>query len=60
LVQAITNPGDVAVRARPSISLYTLTPFIILGGNVHKIELELMKDYEPIYREFFEKPQKSL
>ena len=45
LVQAITNPGDVAVVPDPAYPIHSHA-FIIAGGNVHKIALDWNEKYE--------------
>lgn len=58
LVQAITNPGDVAVVPDPAYPIHSHA-FIIAGGNVHKIGLEWDKNYELDTEVFFEKLKKA-
>ena len=45
LVQAITNPGDVAVVPEPAYPIHTHA-FIIAGGNVIKMPLEFNDAYD--------------
>jgi alanine-synthesizing transaminase len=52
LVQAITNPGDVAVVPDPAYPIHSHA-FIIAGGNVHKMGLEWNEAYELDEDKFF-------
>ncbi|MDR0761917.1 MAG: aminotransferase class I/II-fold pyridoxal phosphate-dependent enzyme, partial [Campylobacteraceae bacterium] len=45
LVQAITNPGDVAVVPDPAYPIHSYA-FILAGGNVHKINLDFNDEFE--------------
>ena len=44
LVQAITNPGDVAMVPDPCYPIHSQA-FILAGGNVHRFKLEMRDDY---------------
>ncbi|HED31803.1 MAG TPA: LL-diaminopimelate aminotransferase [Prosthecochloris aestuarii] len=44
LVQAITNPGDVAMVPDPCYPIHSQA-FILAGGNVHRFRLEMDADY---------------
>lgn len=44
LVQAITNPGDVAVVPDPCYPIHSQA-FILAGGNVARFKLEMNEDY---------------
>ncbi len=52
LVEAITNPGDVAVVPEPAYPIHTQA-FIIAGGNVHQIKLEFNDEFELKEDNFF-------
>jgi alanine-synthesizing transaminase len=52
LVQAITNPGDVAVVPDPAYPIHSHA-FIIAGGNVHKMGLVWNEKYELDTKQFF-------
>jgi alanine-synthesizing transaminase len=52
LVQAITNPGDVAVIPDPAYPIHTHA-FIIAGGNVVKMPFKYNDKYELDYDHFF-------
>ncbi len=52
LVEAITNPGDVAVVPEPAYPIHTQA-FIIAGGNVHQIKLEFDEAFELKEDDFF-------
>ena len=67
LVQAITNPGDVAMVPDPCYPIHSQA-FILAGGNVHRFRLEMTEDYrldeeaffrniETAMRESFPKPK---
>ncbi len=58
LVQAITNPGDVAVVPDPAYPIHSHA-FIIAGGNVHKMGLEWNEKYELDTEVFFKNLKKS-
>lgn len=53
LVQAITNPGDVAIVPDPAYPIHTQA-FIIAGGNVTKMPLIYNINYELDENKFFE------
>jgi alanine-synthesizing transaminase len=59
LVQAITNPGDVAVVPEPAYPIHTHA-FIIAGGNVVKMPLECNDKYELDEENFFNNLHKAL
>ncbi|MDR0408008.1 MAG: LL-diaminopimelate aminotransferase [Campylobacteraceae bacterium] len=52
LVQAITNPGDVAVVPDPAYPIHSYA-FILAGGNVHKINLDFNNEFELNKESFF-------
>ncbi|MDR2099368.1 MAG: LL-diaminopimelate aminotransferase [Campylobacteraceae bacterium] len=54
LVQAITNPGDVAVVPDPAYPIHSYA-FILAGGNVHKINLDFNDEFELDKESFFAK-----
>jgi alanine-synthesizing transaminase len=54
LVQAITNPGDVAVVPDPAYPIHFYA-FILAGGNVHKINLDFDDNFELDSKSFFTK-----
>ncbi|MDR1614900.1 MAG: LL-diaminopimelate aminotransferase, partial [Campylobacteraceae bacterium] len=54
LVQAITNPGDVAVVPDPAYPIHSYA-FILAGGNVHKINLDFNDEFELDKKSFFTK-----
>ncbi|HWR00908.1 MAG TPA: LL-diaminopimelate aminotransferase [Chlorobaculum sp.] len=67
LVQAITNPGDLAVVPDPCYPIHSQA-FILAGGNVHRMKLEMNADYtldeqaffhnlETVFRESSPKPK---
>ncbi|ANT64819.1 MULTISPECIES: LL-diaminopimelate aminotransferase [Prosthecochloris] len=67
LVQAITNPGDVAMVPDPCYPIHSQA-FILAGGNVHRFRLEMDEAYrldeeaffrniETAMRESFPKPK---
>ena len=58
LVQAITNPGDVAVVADPAYPIHSHA-FIIAGGNVHKFGLDYDENFELDTEMFFTKLKKA-
>ncbi len=58
LVQAITNPGDVAVVPDPAYPIHSHA-FIIAGGNVHKMGLDFNENYELDTGKFFSKLKKA-
>jgi alanine-synthesizing transaminase len=53
LVQAITNPGDVAVVPDPAYPIHSYA-FILAGANVHKIDLDFNDEFELDSKSFFE------
>ena len=53
MVEAITNPGDVAVVADPAYPIHTQA-FLIAGGNVAKMPLPYNEKFELDENEFFE------
>jgi len=58
MVQAITNPGDVAVVPEPAYPIHTHA-FIIAGGNVVKMPIEFNDAYELDEETFFENLHKA-
>lgn len=58
LVQAITNPGDVAVVPDPAYPIHSQA-FIMAGGNVHKIGLVWNEKYELDTEIFFTNLKKA-
>ncbi|MDR3177378.1 MAG: LL-diaminopimelate aminotransferase [Campylobacteraceae bacterium] len=54
LVQAITNPGDVAVVPDPAYPIHSYA-FILAGANVHKINLDFNDEFELDKKSFFAK-----
>ncbi len=52
LVQAITNPGDVAIVPEPAYPIHTHA-FIIAGGNVVKMNFKYNEKFELDYDNFF-------
>jgi len=67
LVQAITNPGDLAIVPDPCYPIHSQA-FILAGGNVHRMKLEMNDDYtldeeaffhniETVFRESSPKPK---
>ncbi len=52
LVQAITNPGDVAIVPDPTYPIHSYA-FILAGGSVHKTELKFNENYEVDEERFF-------
>ena len=52
LIQAIVNPGDVAVVPDPTYPIHSYA-FVLAGGNVQKMELPYNEDYELEEDEFF-------
>jgi len=59
LVQAITNPGDVAIVPDPAYPIHTHA-FIIAGGNVVKMPFAWNEKYELDYDKFFEDLDKAI
>jgi len=58
LVQAITNPGDVAIVPDPAYPIHSQA-FIIAGGNVHKMGLDFDENFELDTEKFFFKLKKA-
>ncbi|MCF6172652.1 MAG: aminotransferase class I/II-fold pyridoxal phosphate-dependent enzyme, partial [Campylobacteraceae bacterium] len=58
LVQAITNPGDVAVVPDPAYPIHSQA-FILAGGNVHKMGLDFNDNFELDTEKFFFKLKKA-
>ncbi len=52
LVQAITNPGDVAMVPDPCYPIHSQA-FILAGGNVHRFKLEMDEEYRLDEEAFF-------
>ncbi len=59
LVQAITNPGDVAIVPDPTYPIHSYA-FILAGGSVHKTQLKFNEHYEVDEEKFFQDLYKSL
>ena len=59
LVQAITNPGDVAIVPDPAYPIHTHA-FIIAGGNVVKMPFGWNEKYELDEDKFFEDLDKAI
>ncbi|SMC08362.1 LL-diaminopimelate aminotransferase [Nitratiruptor tergarcus] len=59
LVQAITNPGDVAIVPDPTYPIHSYA-FILAGGSVHKMELQYNEEFEVDEEQFFKDLHKSL
>lgn len=52
LVQAITNPGDIAMVPDPCYPIHSQA-FILAGGNVHRFKLEMDEEYRLDEEAFF-------
>ena len=52
LVQAITNPGDLAMVPDPCYPIHSQA-FILAGGNVHRMKLDMHEDYRLDEEAFF-------
>ena len=52
LIQAIVNPGDVAMVPDPCYPIHSQA-FILAGGNVHRFRLVLKDDFTPDEDAFF-------
>ncbi len=59
LVQAITNPGDVAIVPDPTYPIHSYA-FVLAGGNVQKMELVFDEHYRVDEDKFFENLYKSM
>ncbi len=59
LVQAITNPGDVAIVPDPTYPIHSYA-FILAGGSVHKTELKFNEHYEVDEEQFFKDIHQAL
>jgi len=59
LVQAITNPGDVAVVPDPCYPIHSQA-FRLAGANVAGVELRMNSDYTLDEEHFFEQLQRTL
>jgi len=59
LVQAITNPGDVAIVPDPTYPIHSYA-FILAGGSVHKTELKFNERYEVDEERFFKDLHQAL
>ena len=59
LVQAITNPGDVAIVPDPTYPIHSYA-FILAGGSVHKTQLQFNERYEVDEELFFQDLYKAL
>ena len=59
MVQAITNPGDVAIVPDPAYPIHSYA-FIIAGANVHTLSLDFNDSFELDTKLFFEKLKKAI
>jgi alanine-synthesizing transaminase len=59
LVQAITNPGDLAMVPDPCYPIHSQA-FILAGGNVHRMKLEIHDDYTLDEAAFFGNIEKAM
>ena len=59
LVQAITNPGDVAIVPDPTYPIHSYA-FILAGGSVHKTELKFNENFEVDEERFFKDLHQAL
>ncbi|MFV0481487.1 MAG: LL-diaminopimelate aminotransferase [Campylobacteraceae bacterium] len=59
MVQAITNPGDVAIVPDPCYPIHSYA-FIIAGANVHKMDLDFNEQFELDTEQFFKKLKKAI
>ncbi|BCD68660.1 LL-diaminopimelate aminotransferase [Nitratiruptor sp. YY09-18] len=59
LVQAITNPGDVAIVPDPTYPIHSYA-FILAGGSVHKTELVFDEEFRVDEERFFQDLHKAL
>jgi alanine-synthesizing transaminase len=59
LVQAITNPGDLAIVPDPCYPIHSQA-FILAGGNVHRMKLEMNDDYTLDEEAFFHNIETAL
>ena len=59
LVQAITNPGDLAMVPDPCYPIHSQA-FILAGGNVHRLKLEMNDDFTLDEEGFFRNSEKAL
>ncbi|BCD60857.1 MULTISPECIES: LL-diaminopimelate aminotransferase [unclassified Nitratiruptor] len=59
LVQAVTNPGDVAIVPDPTYPIHSYA-FILAGGSVHKTYLKFNEHYEVDEEQFFKDLHKAL
>jgi len=59
LVQAITNPGDVAIVPDPTYPIHSYA-FILAGGSVHKTELRFNENFEVDEERFFKDLHQAL
>lgn len=58
MVQAITNPGDIAIVPDPAYPIHSYA-FIIAGANVHKMDLDFNDEFELDTIKFFTKLKKA-
>ncbi|NTW83621.1 MAG: LL-diaminopimelate aminotransferase [Chlorobiaceae bacterium] len=59
LVQAITNPGDLAMVPDPCYPIHSQA-FILAGGNVHRLKLEMNDDFTLDEQGFFRHIEQAL
>lgn len=59
MVQAITNPGDIAIVPDPAYPIHSYA-FIIAGANVHKMDLDFNDSFELDTKMFFTKLKKAI
>lgn len=59
MVQAIANPGDVAIVPDPAYPIHSHA-FIIAGANVHKMDLDFNDNFELNTIAFFQKLKKAI
>ncbi|WP_187647350.1 LL-diaminopimelate aminotransferase [Nitrosophilus labii] len=59
LVQAITNPGDVAIVPDPTYPIHSYA-FILAGGSVQKMKLPFDENYEVDEEQFFKNLHQAL
>lgn len=59
MVQAITNPGDVAIVPDPAYPIHAYA-FILSGANVHKMDLDFNDSFELDTKKFFTNLKKAI
>jgi alanine-synthesizing transaminase len=59
LVQAITNPGDVAIVPDPTYPIHSYA-FVLAGGNVQKMKLPFDEYFEVDEEQFFKNLEQAL